>query len=250
MTASRLLVTICTYNERDNIASLAPEVRRQLPDADLLVIDDNSPDGTADIVRQLQAADPHIHLLLRTQKAGLGAATLAGFQHGLDQGYDFLLNMDADWSHPPALLPQLQAAMADADVAVASRYVTGGGIEGWSWKRHFMSRGVNVYSRLLLGLTIRDCSGAYRCYRASKLREIDFARFRSGGYAFQEELLYRCMRVGCRVREIPYTFTDRAVGQSKINVREIVRALWDIASLGCDRIRGVPVRRDNAVPRQ
>jgi len=248
MEGSRLLVTICTYNERENIATLVPEIRAQFPIADVLVIDDSSPDGTADAVRQMQVHDPHVLLLLRTEKAGLGAATLAGFQHGMQLGYDFLINMDADWSHPPALLPQLWGAMSDADVAIASRYVPGGAIEGWSWKRHFMSRGVNVYSHLLLGLKPRDCSGAYRCYRAAKLREIDFTRFRSRGYAFQEELLYRCIRVGCRVREVPYTFVDRAIGQSKINVKEIVRALWNIACLGMDRLRGVPVRAKTSPP--
>jgi dolichol-phosphate mannosyltransferase len=246
MEASRLVVTVCTYNERENIATLVPEIRRQFPVADVLVIDDSSPDGTADVVRQLQAADPQVRLLLRTEKSGLGAATLAGFQHAMELGYDFLINMDADWSHPPSLLPALWAAMADADVAIASRYVAGGAIEGWSALRHCMSRGVNVYSHLLLGLKPRDCSGAYRCYRSAKLREIDFDRFRSRGYAFQEELLYRCVRVGCRVREVPYTFVDRKVGQSKINGKEVVRALWNIACLGGDRLRGVPVRRENS----
>jgi dolichol-phosphate mannosyltransferase len=243
MEAPRLVVTICTYNERENIATLVPEVRRQLPLADVLVIDDSSPDGTADVVRQLQAADPQVQLLLRTEKAGLGAATIAGFQYALDRGYDFITNMDADWSHPPALLPELWAAMQDVDVAIGSRYVPGGRIEGWSTMRHFMSRGVNFYSHLLLGISPRDCSGAYRCYRSAKLRELDFARFRSRGYAFQEELLYRCIRVGCRIREVPFTFVDRKVGQSKINVKEVVRALWDIFCLGCDRLRGLPVRK-------
>lgn len=243
MEASRLVVTICTYNERENVATLVPEARRQLPFADVLVIDDSSPDGTADVVRQLQAGDPQVQLLLRTQKAGLGAATIAGFQHALDQGYDFILNMDADWSHPPALLPELWAAMPDADVAIGSRYVPGGRIEGWSAMRHFMSRGVNFYSHLLLGIKPRDCSGAYRCYRSAKLRELDFSQFRSRGYAFQEELLYRCIRVGCRIKEVPFTFVDRKVGQSKINLKEVVRALWDIFCLGCDRLRGLPVRK-------
>lgn len=243
MEAPRLVVTICTFNERENIATLVPEIRRQLPIADVLVIDDSSPDGTADVVRQMQTDDPQIKLLLRTEKAGLGAATLAGFFHAMDLGYEFLLNMDADWSHPPALLPQLWAAMNEADVAVGSRYVAGGGIEGWSWVRHFMSRGVNFYSHLLLGLKPKDCSGAFRCYRSAKLREIDFTRFRSRGYAFQEELLYRCIQVGCRIQEVPFTFVDRTVGQSKINAKEIIRALWNIWCLGMDRLRGVPVRK-------
>ncbi len=228
----RMLVTLCTYNERENIARLIPAIRQALPAADVLVIDDSSPDGTAEVVRDLRLRDPQVDLLLRTQKAGLGAATLAGFTEGLQRGYDYLINMDADWSHPPAVLPALVAAMDDADVSIASRYVPGGGVQGWPWQRHLMSRGVNWYSRLLLGIRARDCSGAFRCYRAAKLREIDFARFRSKGYAFQEEMLYRCQRAGCRIRETPFVFVDREVGQSKINVREIVRALGDIAVLG------------------
>jgi dolichol-phosphate mannosyltransferase len=234
----RYLVTICTYNERDNVATLVPEIRRVLPAADVLVIDDSSPDGTADVVRGLRATDPRVDLLLRTEKAGLGAATLHGFQEGIHRGYDVLINLDADWSHPPAVLPAMVAELAAADVVIASRYISGGGVQGWPWKRRFMSWGVNGYSRFFLGLTARDCSGAYRAYRVAKLREIDFARFRSMGYAFQEEMLFRCMRVGCRIRETPFVFVDRAVGQSKINVREIVRALSDIAWLGVGRWTG------------
>ncbi len=229
--SARILVTICTYNERANIVTLVPEIRQQLPECDVLVVDDNSPDGTADAVRTLQRTDPRVDLLLRTQKAGLGAATIAGFEEGLRRNYDWLINMDADWSHPPAVLPEIQRRMAEADVIIGSRYVAGGEITGWPWTRHLMSRGINWYSRLLLGITARDCSGAYRAYRASKLRDIDFSRFRSRGYAFQEEMLYRCQKAGCRIVEVPITFADRIVGQSKINVREIVRALWDLAVL-------------------
>lgn len=238
----RVLVTVCTYNERENITGLVPEIRAALPQADILVVDDNSPDGTAEVVRQFQATDAHVQQLLRQQKAGLGAATLAGFRWGIEQGYDALINLDADFSHPPRLLPALVEALRQADVAIASRYVRGGRIEGWGPRRHFMSRGVNWYSRWLLGLTPRDCSGAYRAYRTAKLREIDFARFRARGYAFQEEMLYRCQRVGCRFIEVPYTFVDRQVGRSKINVREMIRALCDIAALAWDRLRGVSVR--------
>ncbi len=236
--APRYLVTVCTYNERDNVATLVPEIRRVLPAADVLVIDDSSPDGTADVVRALRATDPRVDLLLRTEKAGLGAATLHGFQEGIRRGYDVLINLDADWSHPPAVLPAMVAELAAADVVIASRYVPGGGVQGWPWKRRFMSWGVNGYSRFFLGLTARDGSGAYRAYRVAKLKEIDFARFRSMGYAFQEEMLFRCMRVGCRIRETPFVFVDREVGQSKINVREIVRALSDIAWLGVGRWTG------------
>jgi len=235
--APRILITLCTYNERDNIARLIPEIRQAAPQVDLLVVDDNSPDGTADVVREFQSRDPHVRLLLRHEKSGLGAATLAGFHAGLADGYDWLINMDADFSHPPEVLPRMIAAMPQADVVIASRYIRGGGIEGWPWIRHLMSRGVNLYTWLLLGIHAWDCSGAFRAYRVAKLCDIPLDRFRSQGYAFQEEMLFRCQRAGCRLLEIPFVFVDRAVGQSKINRREVVRALWDIAVLGFTRGR-------------
>lgn len=238
----RVLVTVCTYNEHENITKLVPEIRRNLPVAHILVVDDNSPDGTADVVRRFAAADPQVHLLLRHEKQGLGAATIAGFQQGIDDGFDFLINMDADFSHPPAVLPEMFAAMDRADVAIGSRYVPGGGVVNWGYIRPFMSWGVNTYTRILLGLTVRDCSGAYRCYRVAKLQEIDFHKIRAKGYAFQEEFLYRCAQVGCRFAEVPIVFENRTVGESKINSQEVVRALRDIALLGWDRLRGVPVR--------
>lgn len=234
---ARVLITLCTYNERDNIARLIPEIRSMVPSVDLLVVDDNSPDGTAEVVREFQSRDPQVQLLLRQEKAGLGAATLAGFQTGIDNGYDWLINMDADFSHPPDVLPRLIAAMPQADVVIASRYVQGGGITGWPWLRHLMSRGVNLYTWMFLGIHAWDCSGAFRAYRVTRLRDIDFDHFRSQGYAFQEEMLFRCQRAGCRLLEIPFVFVDRAVGQSKINTREVVRALWDIAVLGVTRGR-------------
>lgn len=239
----RLLVTLCTYNERENITKLVPQVLQALPNADVLVVDDNSPDGTADVARKFGETDPRVKLLLRTNKAGLGAATLAGFQWAIDQGYDFVLNMDADFSHHPRFLRALWSCMDSADVAVGSRYVPGGGITGWSWLRHFMSQGINWYSHVLLGSQARDCSGAFRCYRISKIRELDFNKIRSRGYAFQEEFLYRCARIGCRIVETPIVFEDRIVGQSKINIPEIVRSLRDLFLLGLDGIRDTPVTR-------
>lgn len=240
--APRVLVTVCTYNEKDNIARLVPEIRKHLPVAHILVVDDNSPDGTADVVRRFTGEDPQVHLLLRMQKQGLGAATIHGLQQGVDEGYDFIINMDADFSHPPAVLPQLLAAMDQADVAIGSRYVPGGGVVDWGYIRPFMSWGINFYTRTLLGVKARDCSGAYRCYRAAKLKEIDFSKFRAKGYAFQEEMLYRCAAVGCKFAEVPIVFENRTVGESKINSKEVVRALKDIALLATDRMRGVSVR--------
>lgn len=238
---SHLVVTLCTYNERENIGKLIPMILQYLPTADVLVVDDNSPDGTADVVRKMGVTDSRVKLLLRTKKEGLGAATLAGFRWAIDNGYDYVLNMDADFSHHPRYLPSLMACMDFADVAVGSRYVAGGGITGWSLKRHFMSQGINWYSHVLLGARAHDCSGAFRCYRISKIRQIDFKKIRARGYAFQEEFLYRCARVGCRIVETPIVFEDRIVGQSKINVPEIVRSMRDLFLLGLDGIRDTPV---------
>lgn len=236
-TPLRSLITLCTYNERENIATLVPALRAHCPSAVVLVIDDNSPDGTADEVRRLAVSDPQVQLLLRMKKEGLGAATIAAFKYGIEHGYDVLVNMDADWSHPPDAAPRLLGALESVDVAIASRYIPGGRIEGWSWLRHFMSRGINAYTRLLLRLKPRDCSGAFRAYRVEKLQQIDFTRFRSLGYAFQEEILFRCRAVGCRFAETPYTFRNRRVGETKINVVEIARALRDILLLAFERSR-------------
>ena len=243
LSSSRLVITLCTYNERENIGKLVPLVLEALPEADVLVVDDSSPDGTADVVRQMGANNPRVKLLLRTTKEGLGAATLAGFQWAIDQGYDFVLNMDADFSHHPRHLRAVWGCMELADVGIGSRYVPGGSITGWSATRHFMSQGINWYSHVLLGAKARDCSGAFRCYRISKIREIDFTKIRSRGYAFQEEFLYRCARVGCRIVETPIVFEDRIIGQSKINVPEIIRSLRDLFLLGLDGIRDTPVTR-------
>lgn len=230
--SARTLVTICTYNERDNLAELVRQIHEHADDVDVLIVDDNSPDGTGELADEMSAADGRVNVLHRNEKAGLGAATIAGFQWGIDAGYDFLLNMDADFSHHPRHLPAIRERMADADVVIGSRYVKGGGIEGWGWLRHFMSKGVNVYTRLFLRTGVRDNSGAYRCYRVSKLRELNFDKFRSRGYAFQEEMLYRCRRVGCRIVETPIVFKDRIHGSSKINLKEVIVALWDIFRLG------------------
>lgn len=238
MTAHRLLVTLCTYNERENLVQLVTEIRRVAPDADVLVIDDSSPDGTGELADEMARSDPRVHVLHREGKQGLGTAIVAGFRYGIEHGYDHLLNMDADFSHHPRYIPALREAIERADVAVGSRYVPGGEIRGWGPLRHAMSRGVNWYARLLLGLKTRDSSGAFRCYRVAKLRELDFDRIRARGYAFQEEILYRLRRIGCTFEEVPITFEDRRYGTSKINPREAAAALWVIFRLGMTRLIG------------
>ena len=243
MSERGLLVTLCTYNERDNVERLIPEIHAHAPDADVLVVDDNSPDGTGRLADEMSGGDGRIHVLHRSGKLGLGTAILAGFQYAVDHGYETVLNLDADFSHPPRYLPALRDCIDRADVAIASRYIAGGGVEGWGWKRHFMSRSINGYARLLLGLRTHDNSGSFRCYRVDKLRELDFSRFRARGYAFQEEILYRCSRIGCRFEEVPFLFEERRYGTSKINWTEAVGALGVIFRLGVDRMCGAEVRQ-------
>jgi dolichol-phosphate mannosyltransferase len=230
--AGRVLVTLATYNECDNIAGMVDAVHAALPEAHVLVVDDNSPDGTGKIADELAAARPWLSVLHRQQKKGLGAALLHALQVALERRYDFWITMDSDFSHPPARLPALVEGMANHDVMIGSRYIPGGGIVGWDFKRHFMSRAINFYSRWTLGLKARDTSGAYRCYRLSKLRELDLACVYSTGYAFMEEFLFHCKRIGCRIGETPIVFENRKAGASKISAMEAIKALWGLLYVG------------------
>jgi len=230
-----LLITIATYNEIENIPRLVDEVLKAMPEADLLVIDDNSPDGTGQWCDDNE--DPRVQCLHREGKLGLGTAIIAGMKHAIENDYEFVLNMDADFSHHPRYLPDVFAGMQDAkgtpvDVMIGSRYVPGGAIEGWPPHRHVMSRGVNFYARCLLSLSPKDCSGAYRCYRTSTLAKLNFDEICSHGYSFQEEILWRLKRVGARFGETPITFADRTHGSSKIDRSEALSALRIIFSLG------------------
>ncbi len=237
MTAADTLVTIATYNEMENLPLLVEAVFAVAPDVHILVVDDNSPDGTGRWCDEYAAKDSRLRCIHREGKLGLGTATILALQTGIQQGYRYILNMDADFSHPPEKIPELIAAMAPcesppADVAIGSRYVPGGTVAGWPRTRRWMSAAVNGYARLLLRLPVRDCSGAFRCYRASRLQKLDFATIQSRGYSFQEEVLYRLKRAGTVFREVPITFTDRRRGKSKINTREALEALLIIARLG------------------
>ena len=196
----RTLITVATYNEIENLPTLVQEVLTIVPAAHLLVIDDNSPDGTGDWCDRQAQHDPRVHCLHRAGKLGLGTATIAGMQYGIDNEFDYVLNMDADFSHHPRYLPALIAGMdppggPQVDVMIGSRYVSGGGTKDWPLKRKLMSRGVNLYARMMLGLRTRDCSGAFRCYRVSMLEKINFAAIRSRGYSFQEEILWH-LKIG------------------------------------------------------
>ncbi len=248
MPEERLLVTLCTYNEVENIERLIPEILAAAPDADIVVVDDNSPDGTGELADKMGEADPRIRVLHREGKQGLGSAILAGFRYGIEHGYDFLVNMDADFSHHPRHLPALRGCMERVDVGIGSRYVDGGGVVGWGFLRHFMSRGINFYARWLLWLRTKDNSGSYRCYRVSKLKELDLDLVRARGYAFQEEILYRCRRIGCTFEESPITFEDRRYGTSKIGWSEVFAALWVIFRLGIENLCGTRVRAKSEIP--
>jgi dolichol-phosphate mannosyltransferase len=228
----RTLVTVATYNEVENLPALLEAIWQAAPQVDVLVIDDNSPDGTGRWCDERAADEPRLNCLHRPGKLGLGTATTAAMRYAIDGGYDYVLNMDADFSHHPRYIPALLAKMDEADVAIGSRYCPGGGTKDWPLMRRLMSWGVNTYARLLLGLAPRDTSGAFRCYRVSVLERLDFSAILSRGYSFQEEILWRLKRVGARMAESPILFADRERGVSKINKREAMAAIAIIWRLG------------------
>lgn len=228
----RTLVTLATYNERDNLAPLIQEIHQQLPHADVLVIDDNSPDGTGQLADQLASQDSRVHVMHRAGKLGLGTATIAAIRYAIDHDYVLHVNMDADFSHHPRYLPALLAGMDRHDVMIGSRYVPGGGTQNWPVSRQLMSWGVNTLTRVLMRIRAHDTSGAYRCYRVSKMREVALDQIISRGYSFQEEMLYRCRQVGCRIGETPIIFEDRRAGTSKVNMKEAIRSILLISWIG------------------
>jgi dolichol-phosphate mannosyltransferase len=239
MSPPRLLVSIATYNERDNLEPLIAEIGQYLPDAQVLVIDDNSPDGTGQLADQLAAANAKVHVIHREGKLGLGTAILRAMRYAMDENYDYLLNMDADFSHQPRYLPALVAGMSRYDVMIGSRYCKGGGSEGWPWSRLALSRSVNAMVRFLMRLPAKDCSGAFRCYRVSKLRQVRLDRVVSRGYSFQQEVLYRCRQAGCKIGETPIIFTNRRAGASKVNLKEAVRSITTLLVLGIRAFLGL-----------
>ena len=230
----RVLVIVPTYNEHDNIEHTLGRLRRAVPEADVLVVDDGSPDGTGKIADALAQDDAQIHVLHRSAKNGLGAAYIAGFDWGLDAGYDVLVEMDADGSHPPEQLPRLLAALAHADVVLGSRWIPGGKVVNWPASRHVISRGGNLYTRLALGAKIKDITGGYRAYRREVLEGVDYANVSSQGYCFQVDLAWRALRGGYRVVEVPITFVERERGESKMS-KDIVReALVRVTEWGAE----------------
>lgn len=216
MPAERMIVVIPTYNEAENVALLIPQIHQVVPQADILVVDDNSPDGTGAIVRELARKDPRIKLLSREGKQGLGRAYVAGFKQCLAEGYDLICQMDCDFSHQPKYLAQFVEVIADADVVIGSRYIRGGATEDWPLRRKILSKGGNFYARTILGIRVTDLTGGFKCWRRQVLEAIDLDSVGAAGYAFQMEMNFRTARKGFRIREIPITFPDRTRGESKL----------------------------------
>jgi dolichol-phosphate mannosyltransferase len=223
-------VVIPTYNEHDTIEPLLAQILA-LPRFRVLVVDDNSPDGTGDLVAAQADEEPRIGLLAREGKQGLGTAYLAGFRRALAEGAQYIFEMDADFSHDPAYLPQLLAAAERYDLVLGSRYVSGGGTTDWGVIRRLISRGGNLYAGLVLGLPVADATGGFRCYRRQVLETVPLDAVRSNGYSFQIEMVYRTLRAGFRVGEVPIIFPDRRVGQSKMSRRIVVEALINVWKL-------------------
>ncbi|MFE3903681.1 polyprenol monophosphomannose synthase [Streptomyces sp. NPDC059153] len=228
----RTLVIIPTYNEAENIKPIVSRVRAAVPEADILVADDNSPDGTGKVADELASADDQVQVLHRKGKEGLGAAYLAGFRWGIEHGYGVLVEMDADGSHQPEELPRLLTALKGADLVLGSRWVPGGRVVNWPKSREMISRGGSTYSRLLLGLQTRDVTGGYRAFRAETLEGIGLDRVASQGYCFQVDLARRAIDAGYHVVEVPITFVDREIGDSKMSRDILVEALWRVTSWG------------------
>jgi dolichol-phosphate mannosyltransferase len=235
----RLLVSLATYNERGNLAKLVSEIGRYVPHATILIIDDNSPDGTGQLADELAAADGRVRVLHRPGKLGLGTAMLQAMRFAIDNDYDLLLNLDADFSHPPRYIPAILAGMERCDVMIGSRYVRGGGTEHWPLSRRLISRSINLLVRALFRMGVKDASGAYRCYRVSKLRQTRLRDVRSRGYSFQQEVLYRCHRAGCKLAETPIVFENRKFGKSKVSLREAIRSLSTLLLLGAKAALGM-----------
>jgi len=232
----RVLVAVATYNEIDNLPIFVRRLRDTLPQVDMLVIDDGSPDGTGQWCDEQTASGEKIVCLHRGGKKGLGTAVIAAMKHAVDQRYDILVNLDADLSHPPEVIPQLltacQADKTHKTVALGSRYIPGGGVKGWPLKRHFMSRAINIYTRIFLRMQMRDCSGSFRAYPVSLIEKLDFHQFLSHGYSFFEEVLFRLKQQGANFTEVPFVFIEREHGHSKINMREAMKAVLVIGRLG------------------
>ena len=225
------MVVIPTYNERDNIERLVGEILGQSDDIEVLVVDDNSPDGTGRLVDRLAAANPRINIMHREGKLGLGSAYRAGFKYALQKGAQYIIEMDADFSHDPAMLPIFQEKIREYDLVIGSRYLNGVSVVNWPIRRLILSYCASIYTRVITGLRVSDCTGGFKCFRRKVLESVDLDRIRSDGYSFQIEMNYRCVEKGFRIGEIPIIFIDRHAGTSKMSkkiVREAVFMVWKL----------------------
>jgi len=238
----RVVMVMPTYNEADNLAWVVGRLRAAEPSVDVLVVDDNSPDGTGALADEMAAADPAVHVLHRTAKGGLGAAYLHGFRWALDEGYDVIGEMDADGSHQPEQLSRLLTALDGADLVIGSRWVPGGSVVNWPLRRELLSRGGNLYVRMLLGVRVHDATAGFRLFRRAALEKIDLASVQSTGYVFQTDMVVRCLRAGLRVREVPIEFVERVRGDSKMSGAVAAESLRRITAWGL-RERASQVRR-------
>lgn len=240
----RVLTVIPTYNEKENLPIVVERLRAAVPDCDILVVDDNSPDGTGQLANSMAAEDSHINVLHRTVKDGLGGAYLAGFDWGLEAGYDVLVEMDADCSHQPEQLPLLlQAVESGADLAIGSRYVPGGKTKNWPLHRQILSRGANLYTRLILGTKVKDITAGYRAYRREALQKLNLEGIDSKGYVFQVDLAWRSEQAGLKIVEVPITFVEREIGSSKMDGNIIVDSMTKVTRWGlgtrAERVRSL-----------
>jgi dolichol-phosphate mannosyltransferase len=229
-------IVLPTYEEAANVERIVAEARAKLPEsAQVLIVDDNSPDGTGEIAERLAGEEDAVHVLHRPVKEGLGPAYIAGFKQALTEGAGLIVEMDADFSHEPAYLPRLLEAAERADLVLGSRYVDGGGVADWGQLRQTISRGGSAYSRLVLGLDVRDLTGGFKCFRREVLEAIDLDAIRSRGYAFQVEMTYRAIELGFRVVEVPIVFRDRQDGKSKMSRSIVWEAIWRVPLLRLGR---------------
>lgn len=234
----RGLVIMPTYNEADNISRIIPVVLSQSPELDVLVIDDNSPDGTGNIVEQLAHNNPRVRLIRRPGKLGLGTAYVTGFRHALEHGYDYCFEMDSDFSHPPEKIPEMISLLADYDLVIGSRYSAGVSVVNWPMKRLLLSYSACTYARAVTGCPVRDLTAGFKAYRCDFLRRIDLNQLREDGYGFQIEIVFLIWRKGGRIREVPIVFTERRVGVSKMSKRIIRRAFFLVLRLRLQRLLG------------
>lgn len=228
----KVLVVIPTYNERENLPLIIAGVRAVAPEVHILVADDNSPDGTGEVADGLAASDQSVQVLHRANRAGLGAAYLEAFQWAKDNYYDVVVEMDADGSHSPTDLVKILAALTNSDVVLGSRWIKGGRVVNWPKSREMLSRGGNIYTRLWLGIPLRDATGGFRAYRMSALNSLDKSKVESQGYCFQVDMAWRAVRAGLRVIEVPITFLEREIGESKMNQAIVKEALWRVTQWG------------------